>query len=85
MSELSTTALESRARRVARRISNGYYEDLNGYRHGRYRAVKSRRRTGSIDNLGGFQIVDVCQNAVVAGSRYDLTAEDVIAYFEDSR
>jgi hypothetical protein len=78
----TTAALEARARRVARRISNGYYTDLNGRRHGTYRAEKSRWRKGSIDNLGGFQIVDVYRNTVVAGDRYNLSAEDVIAYFE---
>ena len=34
---------------------------------------RSRWRLGSIDNFGGFMIVDQFTNCVVAGSRWDLT------------
>lgn len=37
---------------------------------------KSRARE-SVDNLGGWMIVDSNRNAVVAGERFDLTGEDV--------
>ena len=32
------------------------------------------------DNLGGFQIVDIGMNAVIAGSRFDLDLDDVAEY-----
>ena len=76
-------AKEARARRVASRIANGYYTDQNGRRYGRYRARKSRWRANSMDNLGGFQIVDVWTNNVIAGVRYELSPEAVIAFFEE--
>jgi hypothetical protein len=62
--EEDTPALESRARRAAKRAG--------------YVARKSRWRRDSIDNYGGFQIIDAHRNFVVAGTRYDLSAQDVI-------
>jgi hypothetical protein len=59
-------ALEARARRAAR--SAGLV------------ARKSRWRANSIDNSGGFMLVDPYSNVVVDGSRYDLSAEYVIDY-----
>jgi hypothetical protein len=56
---------EDQARRAAKRVG--------------LQARKSRWRTGSIDNLGEFMIVDPRLNCVVAGARFDLTADDVIA------
>ena len=35
------------------------------------------RRSISPDNLGGYMIVDLYGNCVVAGSRFDLSLEDV--------
>lgn len=34
----------------------------------------------SLDNLGDFMLIDPSINAVVAGSRYDMIAEEVIEY-----
>ena len=62
------SALESLARRAAKRAG--------------FVARKSARRQGSIDNFGGFQIVDLATNLVVAGRRSDMTAEDVIKWCE---
>jgi hypothetical protein len=42
-----------------------------------YALRKSRARTFSGNNLGGYMIVDPNLNAVVCGERYDLTLEDV--------
>ena len=61
---LRDTALESRARREAKRV------DLV--------ATKSRKNT--TDNHGGFQLVDPCRHAVVIGSKYNLSAKDVIEF-----
>jgi hypothetical protein len=63
---LGENALEHRARRAARRTG--------------LIARKSRRRANSLDNLGGFMLVDPMTNFVVDGSRYDLSAEYVIDY-----
>src|SRR5215207_7280001 len=56
---LRDTALESRARREAKRV------DLV--------ATKSRCRKHTTDNYGGFQLVDPCRHAVVIGSKYNLS------------
>jgi hypothetical protein len=44
------------------------------------RARKSRWRAGSIDNLGEFMLIEPSGNYVVAGSRFDLTSADVVAF-----
>jgi hypothetical protein len=59
-------AIEQKARRAARRVNLD--------------AQKSRWRLNSIDNYGGFRIVDPYLNAVVAGDRYSLSAEQVIEF-----
>lgn len=41
-----------------------------------YSLRKSRKRI-SLDNFGGYMIVDQHINCVVAGSRFDLSAENV--------
>ena len=64
MTEISEQALDARARRAAR--SAGLV------------ARKSRCRANSIDNYGGFMLVDPYHNVIVDGSRYDLSAEYVI-------
>ena len=43
-------------------------------------AIKSRRGIGSVENLGEFRIVDAILGTLEAGERFDLTAEEVIAY-----
>lgn len=45
-------------------------------------ATKSRWRHGTVDNHGGFQIVDRATNTVVGGERYDLTAAATIEFIE---
>jgi hypothetical protein len=61
-----TGTSDSAARRAAKQIG--------------CRAVKSRWRKDSIDNHGGFQIIDNYTNTVVAGGRFDWTAAEVIEY-----
>ena len=63
-------AVESRLRRRA--IRQGYC------------LMRSRWRLGSIDNLGGYSIIDANHNFVVAGSRFDLSLDDVEAWLSDS-
>lgn len=46
------------------------------------RLIKSRSRFANLDDLLGYMIVDVRHNTVVAGSRFELTIEDVIEYVE---
>lgn len=58
--------LEAQARRTARRAG--------------LVARKTRWRAGTIDNLGLFRLIDPFMNAVVAGERYDMTAQEVIDY-----
>ncbi len=59
-------SLEQKARRAAKRAG--------------FVAKKSRWRAHSVDNLGGFQIVQPYFNSVQAGVRFDMTAEEVIDY-----
>ena len=59
-------AVEARARRAARRVG--------------LIARKTRWRRDSIDNFGDFMLIEPNGNYAVAGFRYDMTAEDVIAY-----
>jgi hypothetical protein len=65
---MSDKIADQRARRAASRIG--------------LQARRSRWRHGSIDNHGGFMIIDPARNWVVAGSRYELSADDVIEYCE---
>lgn len=62
-------ALESRARRAARRAG--------------LRAVKSRRRVGSWENQGEFALLDPQTRILVAGWNYDMSAEEVLDYCRD--
>ena len=64
--ERAEKALEQRARRAAKRMG--------------LTAVKSRKGIGSVDNFGGFMLVDAFLNIIEAGQRFDLSAEEVIAY-----
>jgi len=58
------SALDSRARRAAKRVG--------------LRAIKSRWRRDSVDNFGGLMLLDPLKNMIVDGSRFDLSAEQVI-------
>jgi hypothetical protein len=61
-------AAEARARRAARRAG--------------YVARKTRWRRGSIDNYGGFAIINPENRGIVEGFRFELTAAEVIAWCE---
>jgi hypothetical protein len=65
-SHLSERAIDSRARRAARRA--GLF------------ATKSRGHSITADNLGGYMLLDGKRYFCIAGSRFDLTAEDVIEW-----
>ena len=43
-------------------------------------ARKSRWRRDTVDNHGEFMLVDAHTNNVVAGERFDMSAEEVIEY-----
>lgn len=45
--------------------------------------VKSRGKKWNIDNQLGYMIVDLYTNAVVVGSRYEFTFEDVEQWLND--
>ncbi len=62
----SESAMDARARRAARRVG--------------LVASRTRWRKGSIDNYGGFMVIDPNRNCPVLGDRWDLSAEDVIEY-----
>ncbi len=59
-------AVDARARRAARRAG--------------LIARRSRWRRDSIYNFGEFMLIEPYSNGVVAGQRFDMSAEDVIAY-----
>ncbi|UVM17543.1 hypothetical protein LOY42_04320 [Pseudomonas sp. B21-023] len=61
-------ALEARVRMVAEREG--------------YRAIKSTKRTLSVDNGGGFMLVEATTNRVEAGERFDMSAEQVLEFFK---
>jgi len=69
MTKDNENALEQRARRAAKRAG--------------LIAKKSRWRLNSIDNYGGFQVVDPYTNFVQAGVRFDLSPEQVISFCSD--
>jgi len=64
----SPNALDQRARRAAKRAG--------------LITQKSRWRVGTVDNWGGYQLIDARRNLVVDGSRFDLSAEEVITICE---
>jgi hypothetical protein len=68
LNEASQSAKESRARREARKVG--------------LIAQKSRSRANSIDNKGGFRILDPYFNRIEAGIEYGLSPEAVIAFCE---
>ena len=67
----SDAAREARARRTARRVG--------------LRAKKSRSFRCTIDNYGGFTIMELTSNRILAGERLDMTAQDVIDFCADYR
>jgi hypothetical protein len=67
--QISAEALDARARRAAKKAG--------------LLARKSRWRAGSIDNYGDFMLVEPSTNVAVAGFRFDMSAEDVLAYCTD--
>ena len=66
---LSESAADARARRAARRVG--------------LVAIKSRWRKDSVDNYGGFMIVEPNRNIVEAGVRFDMSAEEVVEFCKD--
>ena len=70
-----SAADDARLRRLARR-------------HG-LAVQRTRWRYDSIDNFGGYRLIDVHHNAVVDGSRFDLTgahaAESILAIAEPAK
>jgi hypothetical protein len=62
---------EATARRAAKRVG--------------LRAKKSRWRKGSCDNLGKFMLIEPIRNNVVAGLRFDLGPEAVVAICDKYR
>jgi hypothetical protein len=60
------SAMDSRARRAAKKAE--------------LVAEKSAWRKDSIDNRNGFRIVDPYYNRVIAGVRYDMSAQEVINF-----
>lgn len=46
-------------------------------------AARKSRRPESIDNMGGFMVVDLALNSCAAGERYDMTLEDLAAFIKD--
>ena len=57
--------LDSRARRLAQKAGL---------------IARKSRRLWSLDNNGEYMLVDLATNFSVAGHRYDMSAEEVIAY-----
>jgi hypothetical protein len=66
--EVSEAALDARARRAARRVG--------------LKAIKTRWRANSIDNYGGFSIIDPNRNLIVASEKFTMSADEVIDYCE---
>lgn len=65
----SQPAQDARARRSARSVG--------------LVAKKSRRWRGTIDNHGGFMLIEPVRNTCIAGLRFDLSAEQVISFCAD--
>lgn len=64
--QLSDKAHEAKARRAAKKVG--------------LIATKCRKHVGTIDNFGGFALVDQKFNYIVEGSRFDMTPDEVIDY-----
>ncbi len=48
-----------------------------------YQLCKSRARNWSINDQQGYMIVNPYYNVVVAGSQYDLSLQDVLAFVNE--
>lgn len=48
-----------------------------------YTMMKMNCRRGSIDNFGGYAIIDTEYNAIVRGTRFDLDLDDVEEFISD--
>jgi hypothetical protein len=68
---MNDQSLEQKARRVAKRAG--------------FIAKKSRWRAHSVDNLGGFQVIDPYLNSVQEGVRFEMSAEEVIKYCQNHK
>ena len=68
---MSEKSLDARARRAARRIG--------------LVARKSRWRLDTIDNRGGYMLIEPIPNIPVDGFKFDLSAEYVIEFCEADR
>ena len=66
LSMQSQSAMDARARRAAKRVG--------------LVASKTRWRKDSVDNFGGFMLIDASSNVVTCGTRWDMSAEEVIEY-----
>jgi hypothetical protein len=58
-------ALDYRARRAAEKVGL---------------IVRKSRQQESVENYGGYMLVDIHTNGTVAGFRFDMTADEVIEY-----
>lgn len=47
-------------------------------------ALRKSRGAINADNMGGYMIVDVAGNYVVAGAKYDLTLDDVAEWLKQT-
>lgn len=63
---LAEKRMDQRARRAAERVG--------------LKAIKSRSGRGSVDNYGGYMIIDPARNWVVAGHRFEFSADEAIAF-----
>lgn len=63
--EPCSKSLEAKARRAAKRVGL---------------IAKKSRRSLSSDNYGGFMLIEPYRNLIVAGVRFELSAQDVIDY-----
>jgi hypothetical protein len=61
---MTEKSIEARARRAAR--------------HAGLMAKKWRGRLGTVDNYGGFMLIEPRSNRVVGGERFQLSPDDVI-------
>jgi len=59
-------ASESAARRAARKVG--------------LVAKRSRWRRNTVDNRGGFMLIEPNRNAMVAGEKFNLGADDVVRF-----
>jgi len=57
---------DSQARRAAKRVGLA--------------VKKTRWRANTVDNKGGYQIIDPNFNRIEAGERFDLSAKDVVDF-----